>query len=80
MSDMAVRASARRKVVAEDPLAEWRTTREEAHAIFEEESQRLMGMSREEFLRRWDADEFDIDGQDHTKLISLYFLMPFGRA
>lgn len=77
---MAVRTTTRKELAEADPLAEWRTTPEEAHAIFDEESRRLMGMSREEFLHRWDAGEFDIDGPDHTKLIDLYFLMPFGRA
>ena len=39
-----------------------------------------MGMSGPEFLRKWDADEFDVDGPDHTKLISMEFIIPFGRA
>jgi hypothetical protein len=34
-------------------------TREEGRALFEEEVQRLLGISGEEFLRRLDAGEYD---------------------
>src|SRR5687768_9052541 len=32
---------------------------EEAHAMFDAEARQVMGMSGEEFLRRFDAGEFD---------------------
>ncbi|MBA2755086.1 MAG: hypothetical protein H0U40_11605 [Chloroflexia bacterium] len=34
------------------------TTTEEGRAIFDDQARRLMNMSGEEFLRRWDAGEF----------------------
>ncbi|MGH2608118.1 MAG: hypothetical protein ACRDHF_03425 [Tepidiformaceae bacterium] len=52
---------------------------EESGLFFDAEARRLMNMSGDEFLQRWDAGEFDIDGPDHGKLISLEFLIPFAR-
>lgn len=52
---------------------------EEARALFDREARRLLGIPGTEFLRRWDAGEFDVDGPDHGKLISLSLLIPFGR-
>ena len=56
-------------------------TPEEGRAIFDEQARRLMGMSGEEFLRRWDAGEFReiTKGPEHGKLIRLVMLIPFGR-
>jgi len=54
---------------------------EEAHAIFDAKARRLMGMSGEEFLRRYDAGEFaDIhaDGENRA-FVSLELMIAFGR-
>ncbi|MGH2610793.1 MAG: hypothetical protein ACRDHF_17065 [Tepidiformaceae bacterium] len=77
---MAARGTAAKKrPPAEDALDGAFVSREEGVAMFDREARRLMGMSGEEFLRKWDAGDFDVDGPDHTKLIELYFLMPFVR-
>jgi len=56
---------------------------DEAHAIFDAEARDVMGMSGEEFLRRYDAGEFDDhpDTSDKHDLDfwGLVFLIPFGR-
>ena len=54
---------------------------EEAHTIFDEEARRVMGMSGEEFLRRYDAGEFDDvpDDWEHLDYWSLVLSIPFGR-
>lgn len=57
-------------------------TPEEGREIFEREAQRSLNMSGEEFLRKWDAGEFDPlidDPKYHTKIISVYMLMPLVR-
>lgn len=54
----------------------------EAREVFDYQARRLMGMSGEEFLRRWDAGEFRelFDKPGHEKLTSLVMKMGFGRA
>jgi len=54
---------------------------DESHALFDREARRLMGMSGEEFLRRYDAGEFDaeMDGPRHDVLARMEMLIPFGR-
>jgi hypothetical protein len=46
---------------------------EEAFAIFDYQSRKLMGMRAEEFLQRWDAGEFheqfDAPGQENLTLL-----------
>lgn len=56
-------------------------SRAEARALFEEAAQRTMGMSGEEFLRRWDAGEFDgvADDPDHWAALHLVMLRPFAQ-
>ncbi len=56
-------------------------TDEEAHAIFDREARQVMGMSGEEFLRRYDAGEFDDmpDDNDHLDYWGLVLSIPFGR-
>lgn len=56
-------------------------SREEGRALFDAQAREQMGMSGDEFIRRWEAGEFDavIDGPDHNKLMDLALLMPFGR-
>lgn len=63
-----------------DNDARWLTD-EEAHAIFDAEARRVMQMSGEEFLRRYDAGEYDDvpDDVDHLDFMDLVFLIPFGR-
>lgn len=54
---------------------------EESHAFFDEQARRLMNMSGEEFLRRYDAGQFDaeIDGPQHGVLVEMIMMIPFGR-
>ena len=55
--------------------------KEEALAFFEREIQRLMGMSGEEFIRRYDAGEYnDLEDIPETRnVLRASFLIPFGR-
>jgi hypothetical protein len=54
----------------------------EAREIFDYRARQAMGMSGEEFLRRWDAGEFRelFDKRGHEELTSLVMMMGFGRA
>jgi hypothetical protein len=56
-------------------------TEGEGHKVFDERAQELMGMSGDEFLRRWDAGEYDqiADDPDHPDVMRLAALIPFGR-
>ncbi len=56
-------------------------TDEEARAAFDAEARRVMGMSGEEFLRRYDAGEFDDvpDDWEHMDFTALEMLIPWGR-
>lgn len=72
----------RTTAVADDDeafLAAHTLSPEEAWAMFDAEAREWLNMSGEEFLRKWDADEFDVDGPDHTRIIHIYFLIPFVR-
>lgn len=54
---------------------------DEAHALFDAEARAVMGMSGEEFLRRYDAgDSRDVhdDGED-IDFTEPELLIPFGR-
>ena len=54
---------------------------EEARAVFDAEARRLVGMSGEEFLGRYDAGEFNdihADGEN-LDFTSLEMLISFGR-
>lgn len=57
---------------------------EESRWLFDQHARRLVGMSGEEFLRRWDAGEYqgrNLDEDQETRKISfLAMLIPFGRA
>lgn len=55
--------------------------KEEALAYFEREIQRLLGMSGEEFIRRYDAGEYEglEDIPETRNLLRAAFLIPFGR-
>ena len=55
-------------------------TPEEGMAFFDREARQLMGMSGEEFLRRWDAGEFQPvpdETPEDRKLVSLVMALPF---
>jgi hypothetical protein len=54
---------------------------EESHQLFDREARRLMNMSGEEFIRKYDAGDFEgeMDGPQHHALVKLVMLLPFGR-
>lgn len=56
-------------------------TGEAALAFFEREIQRLMGISGEEFLRRYEAGEYENleDIPENWNVLRASFLIPFGR-
>ncbi|MGH2367429.1 MAG: hypothetical protein ACRDI2_04455 [Chloroflexota bacterium] len=53
-------------------------TREEAYRLFDDQVWRELGMSGEEFLRRWRAGEFAAD-IDRPELRRVIMLLPFAR-
>ena len=54
----------------------------EARELFDYQARKLVGMSGEEFLRRWDEGEFRdlFDKRGHAELTHLVMMMGFGRA
>jgi hypothetical protein len=56
-------------------------TPEEGRAIFDEEARRVMGMSGEEFIRRWQAGEYKeiADTAGHLHIMHLAMLIPLAR-
>jgi hypothetical protein len=54
---------------------------EESRAFFDTQARRLLGISGEEFLRRYDAGEFNgmLDDPQHRGVMKLAMLRPFGR-
>ena len=54
---------------------------EETRQAFDAQARELMGMSGEEFIRRWDAGEFATiaDDAEHPEVMRLALLIPFGR-
>ena len=54
-------------------------TDEEGRALFDEEAQRLLGISGEEFVRRYDAGYYDDKPDMHEEVIQLYFMLPMFR-
>ncbi len=65
----------------ENPEGVTYLTGEAALAFFEREIQRLMGMSGEEFIRRYDAGEYETleDIPENWHVLEASFLIPFGR-
>ena len=53
----------------------------ESRAHFDRQAQRLLGISGEEFLRRFDAGEYDApkDDRELRAVMKLALLEPFGR-
>ena len=56
-------------------------SREESRAMFDREAQHRLGITGEEFLRRWDAGEYrDIpDTPEGWRVMDVVFLLPFVR-
>lgn len=55
-------------------------TTEEAHALYDRMARKHLGISGTEFLRRWDAGEYEgVDLDSISGLVQLYIAMPFGR-
>lgn len=54
---------------------------EEACEVFDYQARKLMNMSGEEFLRRWDAGEYrdSFDAPGHESLTSLVMMMSLAR-
>ena len=54
---------------------------DESHQFFDEQARRLMNMSGEEFLRRYDAGEFDevLDDPRCRGMAMMISMIPFGR-
>lgn len=67
-------------MVVADAGIKW-LTEEEGHRLFDNKAQQLLGVSGNEFLRRWDAGEYDAvaDDPDHHEIMQLAALIPFGR-
>jgi hypothetical protein len=57
------------------------TTPDEGGALFDRHARQLLGISGEEFLRRWDRGEFRPipDTADGRKIGRLVMLLPFAR-
>jgi hypothetical protein len=52
-------------------------SREEGRALFEQRAQEWLGMSGEEFIRRWESG--GIDDPDRTDVIMLAIMIPLAR-
>jgi hypothetical protein len=52
-------------------------TREQGQDLFDRRARKLLGISGDEFLRRWDSGDF-MDSDD-PKVSSLAVLIPFAR-
>jgi hypothetical protein len=63
------------------PKSKYILSKEEGRAYFEEASPRMLGMSADEFLRRYDAGEFDDlpDTPECWQIERAIFLIHFGR-
>lgn len=53
-------------------------TQEEAREMFDQQARRELNMSGEEFLRAWNAGEFD-DDPDRPEVMRVVMLLPFAR-
>lgn len=68
-----VMVAKRKKTQPDDGL--W-ISREEGWQILEENARALLGMSAEEFIRRWDSGELKVD---RPKIIDVAALLPLVR-
>ncbi|OMC44726.1 hypothetical protein A5742_27530 [Mycolicibacterium fortuitum] len=56
-------------------------TDDEADALYDRMARKHMGISGQEFLRRWDAGEWEgVDPDSVPGLVQLWIAMPLGRA
>jgi hypothetical protein len=62
------------KSVQKDGHVRW-LTRDQARELFEREAQRYLKMSGAEFIRKWNAGEFD-DDPDRPEVMSVAALLP----
>ena len=67
---------------APQPQAELETrwqalTRDEARAQFDQAARENLGMSGQEFVRKWEAGE--IDNPDRPEVMRVYMLLPWAR-
>lgn len=80
-------ATTRRGASVRDPDVEGVKVLSEAEgrALFDEVARHVLGISGEEFLRRWDAGEYEgaaghrTTQDEHLKLMRVAQLIPFGR-
>lgn len=56
-------------------------TPDEAWQMFDDNAQRLLGISGEEFVRRWEAGEYyhNDDMPNHSAIISVAMMRPFAK-
>jgi hypothetical protein len=56
-------------------------SQDEGRELFDYQARKLLGISGEEFLRRWDAGEYCglADDMDHPEIMHLAMLRSFGR-
>lgn len=52
-------------------------TPDEGRRIFEQQAQQRLGITGQEFIRRWDAGEYE--AVDTPEVIGLAMLLPLGR-
>jgi hypothetical protein len=62
-----------------DGAAVYELTRDEGMEMFGRRCQESLGISGEEFLRRYDAHEYDCAGGECAKAHHLIMLIPFAR-
>lgn len=60
--------------LADDCLSEYMLTGEEFRAIFDDEAQRKLGISADEFVHRWHAGEYPDWDPELSKLV---MMLPF---
>lgn len=68
-------------LAAEDArdLLPFQLSYEEGRRMFDERCRARLGISGDEFLRKWDAGEYGPDPDDHPGVMGLYMLLPFVR-
>lgn len=63
----------------EDDTSARYATDEEAWKIFDDSARYYMGISGEEFLRRWDAGEWSEEESDRVPVVHVVSMLPFAR-
>lgn len=63
------------------PGGHYQVTAEEGQELFDQRAQKELGISGEEFLRRWDAGEYKPvpDTKEGRKIGRLVMMLPFAR-